>query len=62
MNETVESEEPGTSLHAELMIHEDCDYDEDEDPYICEINAIDHYRLCKARAAHETVLSKTITF
>ena len=54
--ETIGIEEPGYS-YAERVIHEDCDYDEDEDDYVCEINANDHYRLCKARAAHDFVIS-----
>ena len=32
---------------------------DDEDNLICEINThVDHYRLCKAKAAHDTVLGK----
>ena len=54
--ETYGIEEPGSS-YAERVVHEDCDIDEDEDDYVCEINANDHYRLCKARAAHNLVIS-----
>ena len=54
---TAGSEEPGPSLHAEVTVHKDCNDDEVEDAHICEINANDHYRLCKARAAHDLVLS-----
>ena len=54
--ETDGIEEPGSS-YAERVVHEDCDIDEDEDDYVCEINANDHYRLCKARAAHDLVIS-----
>ena len=57
VNETAEAEEPGPSLHAEQIVHEECDIDENEDAYVCEINANDHYRLCKARAAHDLVIS-----
>ena len=46
-------EEPGPSSHSELIVHEDCDNDEDEDAYNCQINVNDHYRLCKARAPHD---------
>ena len=44
------------------MIHEVCDIDEDEDNYVCENNANDHYRICKARVPHDSVLSKPNTF
>ena len=54
-------EEPGPTSHAELIVPEDCDIDEDEDAYVCEINANDHYRLCKARAAHDLVISNPDT-
>ena len=50
------AKEPGPSSHTELVIPEDCDIDEDEDTYVCEINANDHYRLFKARAAHDLVI------
>ena len=60
--ETEGTEELGPSSHTELLNHEDCDFDKDEDAYVCEINANDHYRLCKARAAHGLVLSKPDTF
>ena len=53
-------EEPGSS-YAERVVHEDCDFDADEDDYVCEINAIDHYNLCKARAAHDSVISDSDT-
>ena len=39
------TEEIGPSSQAELVVHEDCDIDEDEDGYICEINAINYYHL-----------------
>ena len=54
--EADEIRESGSFLHTELVIHEDCDTDKDEDAYVCEINANDHYRLCEARAAHDLVL------
>ena len=57
MTETARIEEPGLFSQAELTVHKDCDDDEDEDAYFCEINADDHYRLCKARAAHDLVRS-----
>ena len=45
-----------------LELHEDGDdsiTDDDEDNLICEINThSDHYRLCKAKAAHDAVLGK----
>ena len=59
LTETAGREEPGPSSHAELTVHNVCDDDEDEDAYICEINANDHYRPCKARAAQDLVLSTT---
>ena len=55
--ETDGTEEPGTSSNVERVVHEDCDIDKDEDDYVFEINANDHYRLCKARAAHDLVIS-----
>ena len=55
------TEEPGRSSCAERVLQEECDIDEDEDDYICEINANDHYRLCKARAAHDLVISNPDT-
>ena len=58
--ETDRIEEPGSS-YAERVVHEDCDIDEDEDDYVCEINANDHYCLCKARAAHDVVISDSDT-
>ena len=58
--ETDGIEEPGSS-YAERVVHEDCDFDKDEDDYVCEINAIGHYRLCKARAAHDLVISGSDT-
>ena len=57
VTETAGTEKPGPSSHAERVFHEDCDIDEDEDDYVCEIHANDHYRLCKAPAAHDLVLS-----
>ena len=38
---------------------DDAATDDDEDNLICEINThADHYRLCKAKAAHDAVLGK----
>ena len=62
MIETAGTEETGSFSHVELTFHKDCVDDEDEDAYICEINADDHYRLCKARAAHDLVLSTADAF
>ena len=59
--ETAGIEEPGPSSLAELIVHEDCDIDEDDDAYVYEINANDQYRLCKARAAHDLVISNPDT-
>ena len=56
VNERDGIEEPGSS-YAARVVREDCDIDEDEDDYVCEINANDHYHLCKARAAHDLVIS-----
>ena len=53
--ETDGTKEPVPCSYVERIFHEDCDIDEDEDAYVCEINANDHYRLCKARAAHDFV-------
>ena len=58
--ETDRIEEPGSS-YAERVVHEDCDIDEDEDDYVCEINANYRYHLCKARAAHDLVISDSDT-
>ena len=58
--ETDRIEQPGSS-YAERVVYEDCDIDEDEDDYVCGINANDHYRLCKARAAHDVVISDSDT-
>ena len=55
--ETDGTEEPGRSSYAERVVHEECDIDEEEDDYVCEINANNHYRLCNARAAHDLVIS-----
>ena len=45
-----------------VELHDDGDNsitDDDEDNLICEINThANHYRLCKAKAAHDTVLGK----
>ena len=54
--ETDGIEEPGSSSYVELVVPEDCDIDKDEDDYVCEINANNHYRLCKARAAPDLVI------
>ena len=35
-------EEPGTSSYVEQAVHEDCEVDDDEDDYVCEINDNDH--------------------
>ena len=59
--ETDRTEELGPSLYVERVVHGDCDIDEDDDDYVCEINANDHYRLCKARAAHDFVISDSDT-
>ena len=59
--ETDGTEEPGTSSNAERVVHDDCNIDKDEDDYVCEINANDHYRLCKARAALDLVISDPAT-
>ena len=59
--ETDGTEGPGTSSYAERVFHDDCNIDKDEDDYVCEINANDHYRLCKARAAHELVVKDPAT-
>ena len=43
----------------ELSVNVDAITDDDEDNLICEINThADHYRLCKAKAAHDAVLRK----
>ena len=55
--ETDGTEKPGPSSYAERVVHEYCDIDEDENGYVCEINANNHYRQCKARAAHDLVIS-----
>ena len=40
---------------------DDATTDDDEDNLICEINTnADHYRLCKAKAAHDVVLGKIV--
>ena len=44
--ETDGTEEPDSSAYVERAVHEDCDIDKDEDDYVCEIYATDHYRLC----------------
>ena len=59
--ETDRAKELGPSSTGERIVHDDCDIDEDEDDYVCEINASDHYRLCKARAAHDLVISDSDT-
>ena len=58
--ETYGIKEPGSS-YAERVFHEDCDINEDEDDYACEINANDDYCLCTARAAHDLVISNPDT-
>ena len=55
--ETDGPEEPDSSSYVERAVHEDCDTDKAEDDYVCEINANNHYRQCKARAAHDLVIS-----
>ena len=59
--ETDGTEEPDSSSYVERAVHEDCDIDKDEHDYVCEINANNHYRLCKARAAHDLVISDSDT-
>ena len=59
--ETDGTKEPDSSSYVERAVHEDCDIDKDEDDYVCEINANDHYRLCKARAAHDLVINDSDT-
>ena len=61
VNETAGIEEPGPSSNAELIAHGHCNIDKDEDAYVCETNTNDHYRLCKARAAHNLVISDSDT-
>ena len=56
VTETAGNEETGPFSHVELIVHEDCDID-DDDAYVCGNNVNDHYRLCEARAAHDSVLS-----
>ena len=63
---SVEESEPTYSLINSLITNEDDNAfdeahddedDDDEDKLICEINThADHYRLCKAKAAHDAVL------
>ena len=57
VTETDRAEDSGPSSYVERVVHEECDIDEDEDAYVCEINANDHYSLCKARAAHDLAIS-----
>ena len=57
VTETAGNEEPGFSSHAEQLVHDNCAKDGDKDAYICETNANDHYRPCKDRAAHYSVLN-----
>ena len=57
VTETDGIEEPRSSSDVERVVPEDCDIDKDGDDYVCEINANDHYRLCKARAADDLVIS-----
>ena len=59
--ETDGTEEPDSSSYVERAVHEDCDFDKNEDDYVCEINANNHYRLSKARAAHDLVISDSDT-
>ena len=59
--ETNGTKEPGFSSNVERVDHEDCDIDKAEEDYVGEINANDHYRLCKAQAAHDLVISDTDT-
>ena len=41
----------------------DATTDDDEDNLVCEINThADHYRLCKAKPAHDAILGKFNTF
>ena len=65
---SVENSEPTHSSINSLNTNDDDDIlphdvdaitDDDEDNLKCEINThADHYRLCKAKAAHDTVLGK----
>ena len=55
------TEETEPSSYAERVVHENCDSEEDEDDYVYEINANDHYRIGKARAAHESLISEPDT-
>ena len=59
--ETDRTEEAEPSSYAERVLHEDCDSEEVEDDYVCEINANDHYCIGKARAAHESLLNEPDT-
>ena len=59
--ETDGTEEHESSSYVKRAVHEGCDIDKDEDDYVCEINANDHDRLCKARAAHDLVTSDSDT-
>ena len=59
--ETDVTHESGTFSCVERIVHENCDINEDEDDYVCEINANDHYRLCRARAAHDLVIKNPDT-
>ena len=62
MTQTAGTEELGPSSHVEVTVHKDCNDDDDEDACNCEINANDHYRLCKAGAVHNLVLSTADAF
>ena len=55
--ETDGTEEAEPPSYAERVVHADCDIEEDEDDYVCEINDNDHYRKCMAREAHESLIS-----
>ena len=61
VTETDGAEEHDSSSYVERAVHENCDIDKDEDDYVCEINANDHYRLFKARAAHDLVINDSDT-
>ena len=59
--ETDAIEESGPSSYVERVVPEDCDIDKDDDDYVSEINANDRYRLRKARAAHDMLISDSGT-
>ena len=62
MTETARTKDPRPSSHVKLRFHQNCIIDQDKDAYVCENNAHDHYRLCKARAAHDSVFRNPDAF